>query len=296
MAARCDAFTSLGAQCANRCTVARSGINFCGIHWNMYKNKFDEHDEARAVVLIRNDIEGKAVIGMRRMRERAMVDEIVNGAIARAIGMMDNNIRDLDRRPVPPPRPEPLLEFVSDRQNVHTNAAVKQTTDIIKRVLEIEVPATFRWNMSRCSKTPGEIIADCRLSINASRVMIDKYTSADDIYGLGRGIYGRLLDSVWHYIKKSEDRKTLRKILKSELEDNVGMCQQGNLSRLANVLAGYLEGVGSCESVSEVLGREFPKLWDIEDEDERVAEGNKILDRLVIADEDTRKAWISGLY
>ena len=320
MAVRCDAFTSRGSQCANRGNVARGGINFCGIHWNMYKNKFDEHDEARAVVLIRNDIEGKAVIGMRRMRERAMMDEIVNDAIARALRNVDNEIRDLDRRepiaqrpvppprpepfrreplaqrPVPPPRPEPLLEFVSDNQNVHTNAAVKQTTDIIKRVLEIEVPATFKWNMRRCSKTPGEVITDCRLSINASRVMIDKYTSADDIYGLGRGIYGRLLDSVWQYIKNSEDRKTLRTILKSELEDNVGMCQQGNLSRLANVLAGYLEGVGSFESISEVLGREFPKLLDIDNEDERIAQGNKILDRLAVMDADTRKVWIDGLY
>ena len=154
----------------------------------------------------------------------------------------------------------------------------------------------FRWNMTRCSKTPGEIIADCRLSINSSRTMMDKYTSADEIYGLGRGIYGRLLDAVWQYIKKSEDRKTLRRILASELEDNIGMCQQGNLSRLANVLAGYLTGVGSCESIADVLGREFPKLWDIDDEDERIAEGNKILDRLVVTDADTRKAWIDGLY
>jgi hypothetical protein len=101
---------------------------------------------------------------------------------------------------------------------------------------------------------------------------------------------------VWQYIKNSEDRKTLRTILKSELEDNVGMCQQGNLSRLANVLAGYLEGVGSFESISEVLGREFPKLLDIDNEDERIAQGNKILDRLVVTDADTRKVWIDGLY
>jgi hypothetical protein len=45
-----------------------------------------------------------------------------------------------------------------------------------------------------------------------------------------------------------------------------------------------------------VLGREFPKLWDIDNEDERIAQGNKILDRLVVTDADTRKAWIDGLY
>jgi hypothetical protein len=45
-----------------------------------------------------------------------------------------------------------------------------------------------------------------------------------------------------------------------------------------------------------VLGREFPKLMDIDNEDERIAQGNKILDRLAVMDADTRKVWIDGLY
>jgi hypothetical protein len=40
--------------------------------------------------------------------------------------------------------------------------------------MKIEVPKIFRWNMRRCSKTPGEIIADCRLSIKAARTMLEK--------------------------------------------------------------------------------------------------------------------------
>ena len=292
MAFRCNAYTAGGTQCLNRAYISRSEIHFCGIHWRKYEPMFINMGDEEASARIRNEIRVAADWLVRA--EARLADDIVDAAIARRIAALEAEIRMPAHRPVP--RQEPLAQFVNDRQNVHTSAAVKQTTDIVNRILEIEVPKMFRWNMTRCSKTPGEIIADCRLSINSSRTMMDKYTSADEIYGLGRGIYGRLLDAVWQYIKKSEDRKTLRRILASELEDNIGMCQQGNLSRLANVLAGYLTGVGSCESIADVLGREFPKLWDIDDEDERIAEGNKILDRLVVTDADTRKAWIDGLY
>ena len=189
-----------------------------------------------------------------------------------------------------------MEKFVNDNQNVHTTVAVKQTLDIVKRVLTIKVPDDYKWNTRTCSKTPGEVIAECGLSINSSRMMMDKYTRADNIYELGEGIYGRVLDCVWQYIKTSKDKKDMCAILKQELEDNVGMCLQGNLSRLCNALAGYMAGVSSGESIAEVLGREFPKLWDIDDEDERIAEGNKILDRMTVVDKKVREEWIASLY
>jgi len=74
-----------------------------------------------------------------------------------------------------------------------------------------------------------------------------------------------VLDSVWQYIRNSEHKEDLCKILAQELRDNEGMCLQGNLTRLCNVLAGYLEGVGPQESQVERLGRELPRLMQIED-------------------------------
>jgi hypothetical protein len=55
--------------------------------------------------------------------------------------------------------------------------------------------------------------------------------------------------SVWNgtvtksvsYSKHSPNNEDLKKILASELEDNIGMCQQGNLTRLCNILSGYLD-------------------------------------------------------
>jgi hypothetical protein len=78
------------------------------------------------------------------------------------------------------------------------------------------------------------------------------------------------LNSVWQYIKASPDAEDLKKILASEMQDNIGMCAQGNLSRLCNVLAGYMDGIGVQESVAEIMGRLLPPLMEIEDEKQRI--------------------------
>ena len=56
------------------------------------------------------------------------------------------------------------------------------------------------------------------------------------------------------------------------------MCAQGNLSRLCNVLAGYMEGVEDIESQAEKLGRLIPPLMDIVDVTERIKQAKRVLE------------------
>lgn len=200
--------------------------------------------------------------------------------------------------PVPPLVPAvqvgELRAFAGDRQNVHTTHAVKQTMDIVERILKIPVPPEYRWNMNECSRTPGEIILECKVGPTATWQMMAKYCQADNVYEMGKGIYGRVLDCVWQYIKGSEHKNDLYKILKAEMEDNIGMCAQGNLSRLANIVAGYMEGVGPQESVAEILGRLLPPLMEIEDEGERLDKAKKIMDDYHVPVDD-RPQWLEAL-
>jgi hypothetical protein len=195
------------------------------------------------------------------------------------------------------PAPAPvgnLAAFANDNQNVHTTHAVNQTKEIVGRILKIPVPPEYRWNMSECSKTPGEIILECKVSPTATWQMMAKYCQADNVYELREGIYGRVLDCVWQYIKGSEHKEDLCKILKTEMEDNIGMCAQGNLSRLANILSGYMEGVGPQESVAQILGRLLPPLMEIEDEEERLSKAIKIMDEYAVLEND-RDSWLEAL-
>lgn len=170
-----------------------------------------------------------------------------------------------------------LARFAADNQNVHTTQTVNVTKQIVERILKIHVPSEYKWSKQLCSKTPGDIIMTCKLTTKAAWQMIAKYCQDESIYEMEPGIYGKTLDGVWQYILNSPDKEDLSRCLKQEMEDNIGMCAQGNLSRLCNILAGYMEGVGSQESLAEILGREFTKLMEIENLQERLTKALSIL-------------------
>jgi hypothetical protein len=214
-------------------------------------------------------------------KARAAAQRVVRRERLRAIMLAHNaHVERLGAavRVAPPPRE--LAAFAADNQNVHTTHAVEQTKDIIKKVLEIHVPAEYRWNMTECSKTPGEIIAMCKLTPTAAWQMAAKYCQGEEIYEMGNGIYGRVLDCVWQFILASPDKKDLMKILRTEMQDNIGMCAQGNLSRLCNILSGYLDGIVIRESPAEIMGRLIVGILDISDLNERA---KKMTDALIEA-------------
>ena len=121
-----------------------------------------------------------------------------------------------------------------------------------------------------------------------------KYSKGDDIYDMGRGIYGKVLDAVWQFIRKSSDKECLYKILKTELEDNIGMCEQGNLTRLCNILSGYMDGIAPPESLNEKLGRLFGDLAKNPDEESRKKAGLEILKENTVP-EDQWAVWLDAL-
>ena len=186
------------------------------------------------------------------------------------------------------------VAFHLDNQNVHrseTVALVKSSVAVIA-ALKIEEP-DFCWNKDRVSKTPGEIIIRCSLTPAAAVLLIQKYAATDTIYDMVPGIYGKVLDGVLQFIKKSEDSVNLFKILKIELEDNVDMCAQGNLSRLCNVLSGYLEGI-STASIADILGDLLPPLMSIESPYARLMAASEILRTYNVPD-DKWSDWLDPL-
>lgn len=184
---------------------------------------------------------------------------------------------EAEARAAAPNPNENMGAFARDRQNVHTTAAVKQIKHNINVIRQIFVPEEYRWNPTKISKTYREIVFDCDLSPRGNWQFASYYCNNAQIYDLEEGIFGIMTDGVWQYIRDSEDKRCLINILKRELEDNIGMCAQGNLSRICNVLSGYLPGIGQSESIATILGREFPKLMEIEREPDRLRQGERIL-------------------
>lgn len=192
------------------------------------------------------------------------------------------------------PNPNVLARIANDNQNVHTTLVVEQTKKNIQEILKIPVPEIFKWQTKRLSMTYKTIIMFCHLSPKSAWQFSSMYCSDATIYDLEPGIFGKVVDGVWQFISKSPDKADLKKILAAELRDNIGMCAQGNLSRICNVLQGYLEGVGQKESVADILGREFPKLMEIENAVEREARAVAILRENAVP-EGQWEDWLSPL-
>ena len=193
--------------------------------------------------------------------------------------LQQQNVMDHLNRFHPDPRRE-LANIANDRQSVHTEIVVEKVKKIINEVLNIHVPLEYQ---TETLKTSGEIILECKLSKKAAHQMMAKYCGDEDIYELGEGIYARVLNSVWQYIKASPDSEDLKKILATELEDNIGMCAQGNLTRICNVLAGYIDNINlDTKSRNEQLAEKISALLNIEDVHERRRSAEAIFETMNI--------------
>ena len=185
-----------------------------------------------------------------------------------------------------------LANLAQDRQNVHTALVVQKVKETVDKILRIPVPPEYQ---TETLKTSGEIILECNLSRAAAWQMMAKYCSDENIYEMGNGIYARVLNSVWQYIKASPDAVDLKKILASEMRDNIGMCAQGNLSRLCNILSGYLDGINpEVKSRSETIGERLAALMELPSDVERVRIAMTILAEFNIVGEE-REAWLQPL-
>jgi hypothetical protein len=193
--------------------------------------------------------------------------------------------------PAPAPAGGQLQQFAHDPQNVHTAMVVQQVKENVQKILAIPVPADFQ----HTQKTLGEIITECNIPDAATLQMSVKYCSSDDIYELGHGIYRRVLNGVWQYIKTSPHSEDLKYILRVEMTDNIGMCAQGNLSRLCNILSGYLDGINTdTRSKNEIIGERFAALLKLESHMEKVAEGVRILQEFNVPQEE-HEDWLQPL-
>jgi hypothetical protein len=142
-----------------------------------------------------------------------------------------------------PPRERTLADIAADRQNIHTSEVVKKFKEMVEVIRKIEVPEEYRWSMTKMSKTMVEIISECDLTPQAAWQFSSKYCADDTIYEMEEGIFGKLMDAVWQHVKNLDDPDSLKKIVKEELEMNIGTCAQGNLTRVANILVGILDGL-----------------------------------------------------
>jgi hypothetical protein len=181
-----------------------------------------------------------------------------------------------------------LGDFNQDTQNVHTKEVVNPVLETAKKMM------TLSKKKSPEQDTFKDVIVECKLSDAARKQLCFMYYSEDKIYNLKGPTYRLVLDGIWSYIlKQKEDiKKDILVRMSQELEDNIGMCPQGNLSRIINILSGFMEGAGI--AYKESLQDKMAKLSKIEEKEKRLQKAKDVLKKDKVP-EDQWSAWLEAL-
>lgn len=123
-------------------------------------------------------------------------------------------------------------DFITDNQNVHRKDTVSYIEKAFTLLKKVTIPED--------QKTLGEILVHCKMKPQAEVQMVRFYHAGESIYE-HKNAYKRALDAVWAIVRKHENRKELYVRVADEMNDNIAMCAQGNLSRICNILCGYIE-------------------------------------------------------
>ncbi len=177
----------------------------------------------------------------------------------------------------------PLQRLAHDNQNVHTaeiNAQTKRGMDVL---LNLDIPAH--------QSTLAEVKA---------RAKDRTYYDAAGWYGVPmyvneiEDLYKHLLDGCVAYINASSHKEELWSRLCQEMDESVGKCCMGHITRLCNTFVGFDDRFAPPLPVGELLQQKMAVIAakDIETY-LKVQEANAVFEELHVP-EDQREAWLEA--
>lgn len=248
-----------------------------------------------------------------RQRLRADEDEERRLAAARAAGPLAAGARLLPPGllGLPPPRAgivEPpaivrmreLAVLAGDNQNVHTREVNEQTEDGIRRLCAIPIPATQdtrRILMRAWTELPypweniNQTIQDVSQWFNTIHCRTAAPHEPDKLYRhTMRGLVA--------YINRLEDAEVKAELFKrtyQECFESIGMCCDGHLARLVNVLVGFDDAFRPPVSRGEVIQNQMAAIVAMTiPAREKVRLANVFFDEMALAPAE-RVSWLDAL-
>ena len=174
-----------------------------------------------------------------------------------------------DELPLPraPPRTE-LEGFSRDTQNIHTRVVTQQTNTALDILLNTDVPsdqntlAETIW----CFRTlvTNDHIKTSRTEMTQVDRDMKRWYRTETCRMEGDFLYKRTLDGLWAKIKTSSLRHELEIRLWQEMVDSLGMCSDGHISRLTNVLCGFDDAFAPELSPAEKLQNRMAVIAEME--------------------------------
>lgn len=196
--------------------------------------------------------------------------------------------------PAPPVDGGGIHRLANDRQNVHTAVIAKQTNAGEAKLLEVKTDGrgvglrVLRTFAARAGTLQGVM-----------RVMndVDHWYSTKTCRTVGDRLYGRMLEGLWTLIEQQPDgiRAELKNRLWEEASEAVGMCCEGHLARLVNVMSGFDEAFAPRVSVGEAIQTKIAGIARLEiSADEKVKMARVYLTELALTAQE-QAPWLEAL-
>ena len=276
---RCTATTAKGT----RCTRNQSQRGICHIHLNML---YEENYAA-------------AVFAARALPTRQAVEQLIEAEVtAHRIGERQAfRFRAVLREWFPqahaPPLRNQLHQIANDRQNVHTTQVSAQTTRTMDMLLAIPVSSVPTTVFQVLEHYLSRISAQSQSALASYCDVVDWYERKSCVETNDR-LYKRLLDGCVAYINASPHKDELWVRLLQEIDESVGMCCMGHITRLCNTFVGFDERFAAPVPVGELLQQRMSAIAakDIET-DAKIVEATAVLNELNVP-EDERAAWLDA--
>lgn len=266
---------------------AVDGDRLCQIH--VGRRDREAADEARMAEAIQQ-ARAARLEEARAQVNAAHAAHAVFAAAVRDQAWVDARVRVVPMAEVP----NPLARFAADRQNVHTAAVTRQTNAGEAKLLAAKTDGKgVGLRILRVFATRGGYLHDVLRVMND----IDTWYSQRTCREPGDRLYGRMLEGLWALIEQQpeEQRKELRQRLWEEASESVGMCCEGHISRLVNVMSGFDDAFKPRQSEGEILQAKMAELagMDIPDAD-KLAQARAFMGTLAM-DAAAQAPWLEAL-
>lgn len=205
---------------------------------------------------------------------------------------------------VEPPRVtrRTLAQLAADPQSVHTNEVVVQTN----RALQVLLDACDKlqplpmmdydfvpWLAGHWLVHGTANWTDVKKTVDDIQIWYRKPTCVNP----GDKLYKRALDGLCSIIAETKDTDRLNELLKRAFEEcyeAVGMCCEGHMGRLSNVLVGFHDDAAPPVPVGELLQQKMGAISMLDvSTDEKIRQATDVLNELHVPD-DERAVWLEA--
>ena len=201
-----------------------------------------------------------------------------------------------DPVPAPPPPVAGLAALARDNQNVHTAAVSQQTNAATDKLLAVKVPETQQTEKAMAIVWLGTLGVSYSTFLRVAND-INRWFNTKDCRVVNDNLYRKLLRGLVAMLgsEKDDERKTeMFRRLWEECCEATGMCCEGHISRLCNVLVGFDEAFQPPVPFGEILQSKMAAIagLDVSDEEKR-RQANAFFDEHKTPAEE-RVAWLEA--